>query len=861
MQKIAQVQPRDRFSQHRTRLNFLARRRSLVAREGLSSRALKTEAKSMAAQQVHPLRAGEAALEFDASTGTWTLSDEEWKGFIVKNLQPRLMIDFEWEEPESFAVLSRQPALVEYAFPSGAALRLTAQADADGVTLAPEIVNRTDARHTLVRFALRSGVEPAALAFGEAPGEVRILAQGNYWADISRFGAVSSPSEGADPEACDSEILSVFYDRRTKRAFLSAFDSADRWHGRIALSRLEEGSVVFELDLPLGDVLVEPDETIPLEVMYFAAGPNPWKLLEAYGDRLRTRFKLSFPEAPPVSWCSWYPYRHGVTEERMLETARMAAERLKPYGLSVIQADLGWEKDKLPSEFREKPEFPHGLGWLSEQLEALGLQLGVWKAPYCIQESHFIAREHPDWLVCGVDGQPVILDESWFWAPHGKVYLLDLTNAASLEWLRREFTTLREKGVRYFKGDFVSAAAHPMAVHRQDKRIAQGGAWEASRNAAQVIRDALGPEALLLNCGGPELPGAGHWPLNYVCNDTGNTGFLDAEFIQKNTLALAAHLWKHKRWSIIQPSCLCVGLPGGMDEARLRATIAFMSGGQIDVGDTLQTLPEDRWKVLTSVLPPLGNAATPVDLFEPISGAGTYDYTGAVSNGAEGPETLADERGFSNAEERQFEHPPASVWQLRVEAGWDAWDLLAIYAFSAQDADGQPALSRFEIPLERLGLANEGLWGFEFWSGQFLGELPGGRTNPDGYTHPGDAQDLLVQCAPDRMDVSFFGMGAKLIALRRQRDHPFVVGTTFHASCGTELAETAFDASEGILCGVLSRPGVELGRIIAAPADWTAKACRVNGRPAPWLRGANNSVVVPIAVDGRPAEWEIQFER
>src|SRR2546425_5125641 len=34
--------------------------------------------------------------------------------------------------------------------------------------------------------------------------------------------------------------------------------------------------------------------------------------------------------ASPVSWCSWYPYRLGVTEERALANARIAAKRLKP---------------------------------------------------------------------------------------------------------------------------------------------------------------------------------------------------------------------------------------------------------------------------------------------------------------------------------------------------------------------------------------------------------------------------------------------------------------------------------------------------------------------------------------------------
>ena len=39
----------------------------------------------------------------------------------------------------------------------------------------------------------------------------------------------------------------------------------------------------------------------------------------------------------------------GVTEERILENARIAAKRLKPLGLSIMEVDLGWERRQLPN--------------------------------------------------------------------------------------------------------------------------------------------------------------------------------------------------------------------------------------------------------------------------------------------------------------------------------------------------------------------------------------------------------------------------------------------------------------------------------------------------------------------------------
>lgn len=789
---------------------------------------------------------GALHLSFDAKEGVWSFACEDWPGFELTGLRPWLMVDFEREAPASWQIVCPDPLEVVYVFACGVEMRMTLKEDGDGIAVVPRVVNATQAERTLVRAGIFEMAKGLAASFGEDPAQVRLLTQGNYWAEIVPWAAMLS-EEPRTPQP--SELLALAYDRGAKQAFLMAYDSSERWCGAVQFVP-EEAGPWFSMDYGIGDIEMDPGETVALETMVFAVGNDPWALLETYGDRVQRKFAPQFPDGTVVSWCSWYPYRLGVTEERLLETARVGAERLKSYGLSIIQADLGWQAGQTPSEFQESAQFPHGFGWISERIEALGLHFGVWQAPYCIHETHAIARDHPDWLIQREDGTPALLWDRWYWEPHGKVYILDLTHPEALDWLRREFEGLRDKGIRYYKADFQSGAQHPLAVARKDKRVAQGGAIEASRRAAQVIKEAMGEGALQLNCSGPEMPGTGHWPLNYVCSDTGNTGFIDPQFMRENTLALAAHLWKNRRWSVIQPSCLCVGLPGCIDEARLRATIAFMSGGQIDIGDTLQDLPEDRWAVLTSVLPPLGVSAKPADLFEPVHGAGSYDYAGVCMGNAE---------DMGAADVSRFEHSPGSVWHLRVERDWDAWDLVAVLAFDGRSAEGKPAMSTFNIPLALLGLDDAPRWAFEFWGGQFLGDAPGGRTNPDGYGHPGDVHELLVTGGSGELSLSFFGPTAKVLALRTKRNHPWPVGTTFHHSCGAELSGVAYDPVTSNLRGVLSRPGVEQGRMVIAAAGMAPRQCLVDGCEAPWLQGGKGSVVVPVTTTGKAVDWEIRF--
>lgn len=694
-------------------------------------------------------------------------------------------------------------------------------------------------------------------AFGLDPGKIRVLTLSRYGGDVAPLvqavaprapgaGEPNAPASAPAPSVMTSEDVIVIYDGGARRALLIGFLAGERWQGRITLEVSPEGAIRrLAVGFDAGDLQVHRDERLDLEPIVWMTDSDPWQLLERYGDLVKARHGVTCPEQPPVSWCSWYPYRLGVSEDRLLAEARIAAQRLKPLGLSIIEADLGWERGHLPHVFTPNERFAHGIGWLSEQLGRLGFHLGVWKAPFTISALDTLAKEHPEWLIRGSDGQPVSV-WTWFWEPHGDVFILDLTHPGAQTWLRENLETLRAANVRYFKADFIGMASDSRAKQRHDARIVAGGGTEAARIGARIIRETL-PEALILNCGGPQIPGAGAWPLLYICNDTGNTGLLSWSFARDNFRGVACHLWQNGRWGIIQPSCLCVGLPGSIEEARVRATVAFLSGGQIDISDTFSTLPEDRWAVLEATLPPLGKTATPIDLFDPVFDRRAADY-----------EALC--RGRPTAYEER-PHPPGSVWRLRVKRDWEEWTLLACFIFDQPPAHERPQISNFTIPLERLGLDREGsYWAYEFWSGQFLGSIPGGRTNPNGYAHPGDWQDLVVPSPPGSLGLSFTGPGVKLIALRQRRSYPWVVGSSFHQSCGAELTDVRWDPAAMSLSGILNRPAGHAGFLaLAVPDGWIALSARQESQAVPLAPSAGRSCRLNLLATSDRTLWTVHF--
>jgi hypothetical protein len=779
-----------------------------------------------------------------------TFAAEAWAGLRLEGLRPALQVD---GRPLALSLAATRDCLTC----AGEGLTLTLglhPLEPGGWRVEPRL--RVANAGTLNRVdLLASGAE--AVCFGTAPAQVRVMTFSRYGGDVvpllrpsaPRPDASTEPNEavpGGEPSLLSADDVMVIYDRAAGQALLLGFLGSERWQGQIALTVSPQGEVQrLTLGFDGGDLQLAAGDDLALEPFVLFCGRDPWAALEDYGDLVRTLHGVVCPALPPVSWCSWYPYRLGISEERLLAEARVAAERLRPLGLSVLEADLGWQRQHLPNAFEPNERFPHGLTWLAERLAGLGFGLGLWTAPFTISEFDVLAKAHPEWLVQGEDGAPLSV-WTWFWEPHGNIYILDLTHPGAQEWLRQQFADLRAAGVSYLKADFIGMVSDARAKRRHDPRQVAGAGTEAARRAAALIREAL-PEALILNCGGPSMPGTGAWPLLYACSDTGNTGLISWEFMRGNFRAVACHLWQNRRWSIIQPSCLCVGLPGTLEEARLRATVAFLAGGQIDISDTLTTLPEDRWQVLTATLPPLGLTARPVDLFEPVHHRQAADYAALCK----GQPTAYVER----------EHPPASVWHLRLTRDGDTWDVVACFAFDQRPSSEAPTLTNFTIPLTRLGLAPEHhYWAFEFWSGQFLGTIPGGRANAAGYAHPGDWQDLVTPGPAGTLSISFTGPGVKLLALRPTRSHPWVVGTSFHQSCGAELGEVTWDAAKGELRGVLHRPAGHYGSLFICDAGWRTAAADVDGQTVPLLSSAHGAWRLPLTTTRTVTPWRVAFE-
>jgi hypothetical protein len=714
------------------------------------------------------------------------------------------------------------------------------------------------------------------LGLGPSPADTRILEQNAY------FGRVRTPRQmltGSDQlTATDgttgafvSQTHTVFYNHGARSAVLLGFETIDRWLPQFsarmfaaeggAFNGMEnvDGGVAqtnttaqkfaqrvptfheFTISFDGGDYLLDPGETLALGDFVIETGSDPLALLDAHGLRIKRRNRLPDPIGPLANWCSWYPYRLGVTDDLVVATAQAAkARNLQQLGLRFLQVDLGWEKENVPSFFEENERFARGLGWLSQQLRTHNFDLGVWVGVLCISATHPIASEHPEWLLRGPDGKPHN-NYNWFWAPYCAIYALDVSHPGAQEWLRKNFTLLAEKGVRFVKWDFAGVITGKELRSRHNPKLVNPRAREAVRTAFRIAQDALestGEKAVMIDCSATDYAGAGIAAVNYANLDTGNTG-LGWRHLREVYTSFACHLFKH-HWALLQPSCLVVGLPGTLEEARIRATVTFMGAGHVDIGDNLTNLPEDRWSVLLASLPPNDTPAKPVDLFEPIA-TGHLHYLAMIKETGIAPlRCEPDPQG-------------ACIWALPVSTAWDDWTLVAIFNWTEPPVEAGSKVNlgrRYQVPFKRLGLSDhESYWAYEFWSGQFLGAIPRAPQPVGTYRHPGDFANPILESEPGLLDIGFHGPAVKLLVLRKPRIHPWPIGTSFHQSGGRELSEVKWHAKTRTLSGKLHRPKGESGFIMFACPEPSRR-----GMP-----GETSTHKLPIIATADITEWTVKL--
>lgn len=455
--------------------------------------------------------------------------------------------------------------------------------------------------------------------------------------------------------------------------------------GQLILGRTGSGDLSLFVESVFADgTELGPGQMISAGTFVFHVGQDPYKALEGYADIMGIAYNARH-HSIVNGWCAWFYTYEWISEEEVLRNAAHAARYLKPFGLEYIQIDEGFQR--YHGEWEGNERFPHGMKWLADRIKDYGLKPGIWLAPYIISEPTEVFRKHPDWLLKNADGEPMRVgpwpseESEWAKNENPKRYCLDISHPGAQKWFYDLFDTVANRwGYEMFKIDFV-AWSILSAQRYHDAAFTPAVAY---RKGMQVIRDAIGPDKHINDCG----PG----PVTVGLIDSmrieldQNYGFSDAAWKQyfldssSSAPAAAKRYAFHQRTWINDADHVCMQLLS-LPQAQAAATLIALSGGNVISGDRLVDLDPSRLEILRKVLPSGGEAARPVDLLD------------------------SDRH---------------SIFALRIRKSFGEWTVVGCFNPSLTET------TRKSIPLDRLGLGPEKTFiAYDFWMERLFGEITG----------------------------------------------------------------------------------------------------------------------------------------
>lgn len=360
-------------------------------------------------------------------------------------------------------------------------------------------------------------------------------------------------------------------------------------------------------------VTLAPGASATSEIFYFEQDADPVHALRDYGLSVALLDPPVTPPYVPVGWNSWNTLFANVTETDVLDNAAAIGKVAPGYGANDVQVDDGWEK--AWGDWQANASFPSGMAGLASQISATGGRApGVWMAPFLAATSAPVATAHPDWLLQGANGKPIVFPE-----PVGDTYVIDTSNPDADAWVVAQVQSMLDAGYRYLKLDFLFAGAADGV--RADPTMTGVAAYRHTMK--EILAAATKVNAYVLACGAPILPTAGvahgirtssdiafaalGYDFSGVKNVARNTSlrFFVNEFLASDPDAPRIH-----------------GL--SPDEQRTTLTAALMTGRIFALGDDLTAIGPDE-KALLAQIPktpafmalatgPVGWGVTPIDL-------------------------------------------------------------------------------------------------------------------------------------------------------------------------------------------------------------------------------------------------------
>jgi hypothetical protein len=417
-----------------------------------------------------------------------------------------------------------------------------------------------------------------------------------------------------------SDLQTVIWDAAGRQTFLVGFLGQHYGYNKIDIIPNKTAKDIDRIEAwQMFEIELSPGTEQKLDPVVIAEGDDPYEILERFGDEVRAHYGRRFDDPPVVGMMTWCGYRTAVDENIVLGNADILGDFFGGYPQkmqNIMLIDNGWQEDANWGFWQpDQKRFPHGMKWLSRQLKARGMSLGLWYTPFCITDNAPNYRQLLPFQALDEKGKPeggtccVWGDLPGHPTERTAIFLDGGKEAVQEKWFR-ELSEMKRWGCVYWKLDFFAL----LTGHANRSRLGTGDLYAKTwRN----FRKAVGSDGHLAPCSCGTNIQVGYNDSIRIGSDIGEAGsWPGAMRDYRYGLSTTAALWyKHRTFWVNDSDSIQIAKGCSLSEARVRATMVAMSGGHLMLGEDLRRVDPERIEIVRRLIPPYPRAARPLDLF------------------------------------------------------------------------------------------------------------------------------------------------------------------------------------------------------------------------------------------------------
>jgi hypothetical protein len=503
---------------------------------------------------------------------------------------------------------------------------------------------------------------------------------------------------------------------KTQNGIVSAWLTNQRGSG-ILFAEKKKNSLEIRPELQFGHLIIQPGKKEELEPFVFGFFNDARKGLEQYADAIALYLKIKLPPQPAV-YCSWYHLWRGVTEQTFMSNVHKAEKLLKPYGLSVMQIDDGWQegafKRSTPKKIFLNPnkQFPNGMAKVADDVVKNGFTAGIWYMPFSGDgDDPYFADMQSMFIKDKTTGK--LFDARWGGNP------IDLSSSEGLEYVRKMAKTIcRDWGYKYIKIDGLwagmsTAQAYISRAYKKDKlgdaKFADPSVTniQAFRKGLKAVRKGAGKDTYILGCNlaqNMRCLGASYGLVDGMRIGPDNAPSYPA-LLRGPVFGGRFYFLNKKVWQN-DPDPMYLRTSLDYKIQRMLASWIALSGTLCSTSEFYDKLTPESLDLLRRTIPAHDYIARPVDFFSNPCPAIWSVQVPQSDRSVVGYFNWGDPKDKIKAKKEKSKDPAAASWQTK---NWPKD--ITVEAMSAD----------FDVKLDSLNLDPEKEYvGYEFWTGKFL---------------------------------------------------------------------------------------------------------------------------------------------